>query len=316
MLEGNFKPCTPWKEHNIYVDSITKTLGDKYGLIPVKRPVISPPPKKENTLDIAGSFGITDLSTILTGYPIYSNRTGSLGDFMLLYPEYASTIEENRTIINRNIRTDPQISRYVWLDRYNALVNDLNGKPHKIMLADGMYEDDEIGKETWWYYYGYLTVKNFTPGDKYSTVSIDYNLDPFRYSYLKRSELTYLDDDEKAKFQPIEVNNNSMTELFTINPVYSMHGNYFRHDILLSRPELYPTFVELQPVYPTITVWTEDSNGIEIGFINDKLNMNRSEIYGPGVHEAYRFTITPNSACTFYAKGTGAVQIDWRDRAL
>ena len=57
-----------------------------WNLIPVSRPVISPPECKTHYVDVPGSNGKLDLSTALTGYPLYENRTGSI-EFIVMNKE-------------------------------------------------------------------------------------------------------------------------------------------------------------------------------------------------------------------------------------
>ncbi len=57
-------------------------IGDKntysdFGLIPMSRPVISPPEPKVSYLEIPGRNGVLDLTETLTGSITYENRQGS-----------------------------------------------------------------------------------------------------------------------------------------------------------------------------------------------------------------------------------------------
>lgn len=55
-----------------------KNTWDDWHIVPSSRPVIKPPTKKTNYLDIPGADGNLDLSEALTGYPVYNNREGSI----------------------------------------------------------------------------------------------------------------------------------------------------------------------------------------------------------------------------------------------
>lgn len=57
--------------------SYSKNTWEDWHLIPSSRPVVNPPTPKTTYIDIPGGDGIIDLSTALTGYPVYNNREGS-----------------------------------------------------------------------------------------------------------------------------------------------------------------------------------------------------------------------------------------------
>ena len=76
------------------------TIGDKntwddWHLIPASRPLFNPPPVKTNYIDIPARDGNMDLTEVLTGKPVYNNRTGSwtfyvengFKDWTVLYSE-------------------------------------------------------------------------------------------------------------------------------------------------------------------------------------------------------------------------------------
>ena len=55
-----------------------KNTWDDWKLVPSNRPVIDPPTQKTNYIDIPGADGSLDISTALTGYPVYNDRVGSI----------------------------------------------------------------------------------------------------------------------------------------------------------------------------------------------------------------------------------------------
>ena len=59
-----------------------KNSWDDWHLIPTSRPVFNPPKPKLKTVDVPGGDGLLDVSELLTGYPVYENRTGSI-EFMV-----------------------------------------------------------------------------------------------------------------------------------------------------------------------------------------------------------------------------------------
>lgn len=286
--------------HDILVDLTSLYLF--HDIIPLTRPYVTPPSVKTNTLEIPGAHGEIDLSTIMTGYPIYGRRTGSW-EFMIMYDRP----DANNRI---SLRGDKINSQYVWLDRYNHLLSlfSRNYGKTQIILSDSVYVDTEgnIDESKCYYYQGALSVGSYKPGNKYSTITVNYNLDPFRYAYKTVSEIN------PDKFKQIEINSSELKDILTVDSYdMLMYSNYFKGNSNTLNPASESVS---QPVYPKISVWSSDGNPIEVGFVNTTLGMNRTETFVEGVHEAYRFTITPG--CKFMAKGNGAVKIDWRNRSL
>lgn len=135
------------------------TFGDKntwndWHLIPTSRPVIVPPPLRSQTVDIPGGFGSLDLSEALTGYPLYDNRQDSL--------EFA--------VVN-NKWSD-------WSIAYQTIMNYLHGKRMKMIL-----EDDPS-----YYYIGRFSVEKWESGESYSTITINYDLYPYKKQLVSTSE--------------------------------------------------------------------------------------------------------------------------------
>lgn len=135
------------------------TFGDKntfddWHLIPTSRPVIAPPPFRSHTEDIPGGFGSLDLSEALTGYPLYDNRTGSL-EFAVINDAWSD-----------------------WSLAYQTILNHLHGRRMKMIL-----EDDPS-----YYYIGRFTVDNWDSGENYSTITIKYDLYPYKKQLVSTSE--------------------------------------------------------------------------------------------------------------------------------
>ena len=134
------------------------TFGDKncwtdWGLIPTSKPVISPPGVKTKQVDIPGANGVLDMTTILTGFPTYSNRTGTL-DFILA-PGRGSF---------ENVKSE--------------VMSYLHGKRMKLYLED---DPDH-------YYYGTFSVNSLKSDARTNGLSIGYDLYPFRKDILASNE--------------------------------------------------------------------------------------------------------------------------------
>lgn len=135
------------------------TFGDKntfddWHLIPTSRPVIMPPPLRSHTVDIPGGFGSLDLTEALTGYPLYDNRTGSL-EFAVVNDKWSD-----------------------WSLAYQTILNYLHGRRMKMTL-----EDDPS-----YYYIGRFSVDNWSSGENYSTITINYDLYPYKKQIVSTSE--------------------------------------------------------------------------------------------------------------------------------
>lgn len=127
-------------------------------IVPSSRPSIVQPTPKEERLDLPGANGDIDLTSILTGYPVFNNRTG--------------TIEFVAMNTTRN-----------WSDRYSKLASFLNGqKMYMILLDDPL-----------WYYEGRFTIKDWQSDPKWSKISVSYTLYPYKRA-LTRVDEDYLWD--------------------------------------------------------------------------------------------------------------------------
>lgn len=127
------------------------TFGDKnswddWHLIPKTRPLFKTPSQKIKTVDIPGGNGVLDLSTSLTGYPIFNNREGSL--------EFA--------VVN---------GFKPWYQAVTDISEHLHGKTMKAIL-----EDDRE-----YYYEGRFNVNEWKSDKNFSSISIDYSVNPYKW---------------------------------------------------------------------------------------------------------------------------------------
>lgn len=127
--------------------SVRNTWVD-WHLIPLQRPSIAPPDKKTKTIDVPGMNGDLDVSESLTGYPVFTNRKGSI-DYMI------------------------ETGHEEWSDIYANMVSFLHGR--KLYMA---FEDDPG-----YYYYGTFTVGNYDSQKDNSNITISYDLEPYRMEY-------------------------------------------------------------------------------------------------------------------------------------
>lgn len=118
-------------------------------LIPTSRPVINPAPFKANFITIPGGNGSIDASTVLTNYPTYDDRSGSI--------EFKSTRDYG--------------SPTGWVRTYELIQNFLHGRRFKVLLYD----------DPLFYYQGRMTVNAWKSDKDWSTITLDYRFDPFKY---------------------------------------------------------------------------------------------------------------------------------------
>lgn len=133
------------RDHSIYFDDYN--TWDMWHLVPSGRPTPTIPEVRTNYVTIPGRSGSLDLSTALTGSPIYEDRELE-ADFILV-----------DQLMN-------------WMDVYHDIVNKLHGQRMKIRLVD----DPD------WYYIGRVMVSDFASNSDYSSISITCQLEPYKYS--------------------------------------------------------------------------------------------------------------------------------------
>lgn len=146
-----------------------KNTWDDWHLVPSSRPVFNPPTLKTKTLEIPGGDGVIDLSEALTGYPVYSNRTGSM-EFIVVNDFY-----------------EPVKTHQEWYEVYSNIMDYLHGQQLQAFL-----EDD---KE--YYYEGRFTVNNWKSDKNHSIITIDYDVGPYKWFFHSSLEDSKLSDNFK-----------------------------------------------------------------------------------------------------------------------
>lgn len=126
-----------------------KNTWDDWRLVPASRPLFNPPAQKVKTLDIPGGDGVLDLSTALTGYPVYQNRTGSM-EFIVMN------------------------GYKPWHMAYSDIMDYLHGQTMRATLED----DPE------YFYEGRFSVNAWKSQKDWSRIVIDYSVGPYKWSNL------------------------------------------------------------------------------------------------------------------------------------
>lgn len=144
--KGVYQPDPDSAVRKSYNLTRTRNTWDHWRVVPTSRPSFAPPSINTREVSIAGMNGVLDLSQALTGYPTYGNRTGSI-DFAVL----------------NDFRN--------WQEAYSDILATIHGK--KLFCV---YEEDPE-----WYYVGRWEVQSWTTGKTRSTLTLKYNLEPYKY---------------------------------------------------------------------------------------------------------------------------------------
>ena len=131
------------KYHSITIG--TKNTWDDWHLIPSSRPLFNPPPVKTSYVEIPGGDGILDLTTSMTGKPMYSNRTGS-------WEFYVENEFKDWTVL------------------YSEIMMYLHGREFQAWL------DDDAA----YFYKGRFSVNQWRSDPAQSLIVIDYNVGPYK----------------------------------------------------------------------------------------------------------------------------------------
>lgn len=255
--------------HSVYfnVDGMTYEHGKQKGmfrgintwedwhLIPASRPEIVPPEVYTNYVDLPACHGKLDLSEYLTGGPVYKNRTGSL--------EFIAANGYG-----------------FWQERYNQICNFLHGKK----MTMSLYDEPE------YFYTGRFRVQGWQSdgSTNWSTVAIDYELEPFKFVLPRTSLDQYWNRFLMEDIHPYQF-------MHRINaddrPTFSVPGykNGFMMDAFISENTTYPASVRVTLNDRTLTITKANADAQE----------NRSGAFDPIV----------NASNTISIIGTGYVDL-------
>lgn len=132
-------------DHSVTFDG--KHTWNDWHLIPTSRPTIAQPKLKTQYVDIPGVGSSEDFSELLSGHPIYGDRTGDM-EFVVLHDYWPS-----------------------WDDTRTEIANHLYGKNIRVIL-----DDDPTH-----YYFGRCSLDEYRSDPYYSRVIINYTFKPFKY---------------------------------------------------------------------------------------------------------------------------------------
>lgn len=147
------------------VTILGKNSWSDYHMVPIEGPYIpTPPEQKRTTIDLKTGNGVMDISTLLTGYPIFQNRSGSMTFYVL--DEYDLAEYTSSTIVPK--------TPYEVL---SEIMNDIHGQEGTMY-----FEDDPL-----WEYRGTFSVPNPIEYDIRRKVTINYDVYPYK---IKRAAET------------------------------------------------------------------------------------------------------------------------------
>ena len=223
-------------------DPNAKNTWEDWHLIPSSRPEIVPPEVYTNYVDLPGAHGKLDLSEYLTGGPVYKNRSGSL-EF------YAAN------------------GYHFWAETYNQICNFLHGQKMKMVLWD----------EPEYFYTGRFRVQRWNSDGQtnWSTVIIDYELDPFKF-LLPRSSLDQYWDrflfEDIHGYQFMERLNAASTAKFKV-PGYT---NGYMVDGFIDKTSSFPASVTVTAKNQSMTLTrsSADARTVRSGSIGPVTDVN------------------------------------------
>lgn len=254
---GNVKTITEQGKSYDTFDVIANTWTD-WHLIPSSRPSVVPPTIVTKYVEIPGSDGVLDLSNFLTGRPTYGQRQGSF-----------SFIVDN--------------DHEQWEKLRSKITNALHGKKLNMRL-----EDDPN-----YFYTGRFTVGNWETGSDHSTVSLSYQLDPYKLRVASEGSVP-------LPWDPFNFN--------TDYDYYTTMGDYITVSGTPKDFTLYITEFSLTP----IATWVSGSVSVEFGGSTVTLSSAGSKQL-PALLSGLSNT---ENAKTLRVNGNGSVIIKWRGGSL
>ena len=147
---------TPYHSLNFHYQDGSHSVNtwNDWRLIPATRPVVAQPAASYKYVDIPGMDGSLDLSTYLVGRPTYSDRSGSFTFY----------------VANEDPVTGAKYGD--WALRKQQIAQYLDGS---VILKMSLEDDPH------YYYIGRFYMKEWSPGQNFSQVTIEYRVKPYKY---------------------------------------------------------------------------------------------------------------------------------------
>lgn len=243
--------------HSIYFGD--KNTWDDWHIVSSSRPVLAPPTQKTKYVDIPGADGVLDLSTSLTGYPVYNNREGSF-EFLVM-----------------NGYKD-------WTVLYSEIMEHLHGQKMRLVLED----------DPGYFYEGRFSVNEWKSSHPWSTLSINYNVGPYKWSKeLSTDEWLW----DIFNFETGVIRSSSFKDI-PVNSPSSWEAHTFEK-----------AFAEVAPVCPEFYV-SEATSDIHVQFNSQIVKLTEGSNIIPD------FVIYGQDKYTIWFKGQGKVSMNFRTGRL
>ena len=142
----------------------TRNTWTNWFLIPDTRPVFNPPSPKTSFLDIPGQDGSLDISELLSGYPTFHDREGTM-DFIV----------DN--------------GHQEWQKLYSEIMGFLHGKNMNARLTD----------DPLYYYQGHFWVNKWRSEPANSVISINYRVGPYKWAISESTVYDFTSTDTTSE---------------------------------------------------------------------------------------------------------------------
>lgn len=243
-----------------------KNTWDDWHLVPSSRPSFAMPKLKSYTQDIPGANGKIDLSSALTGYEAYDNRTGSI-EFIVMNQDLDTSLGDRYGYLTGTSG---------WSSAKASIANFVHGKQMKVE-----YEDASN-----WYFLGRVTVNEWKSSEKYSTITLDYDLGPYRYSIT--------DSGDQWLWDPFD---------FETGVIRTYNEDAMKFTSSGTRFEILGT---ITPVVPTIFVSSSCTLTTPKGTFSLKSGSNKDP----------RIMIYPGSQYWTFSGSSGSAAVYYRERSF
>ena len=270
-----------------------KNTWDDWRLVPSSRPVFNPPAQKVKTLDIPGGDGLIDLSTALTGYPVYQNRTGSF-----------------EFIVMNDFKP--------WQKAYSDIMDYLHGRTMRAILED----DPE------YFYEGRFTVNSWKSEKDWSKITIDYSVGPYKWSLLSSVDWSDHQFDlqngskifdalyDGAWSSVLDSSGNGIQTYQHVGPKMFKNISVTTFE---KRIELDASFLGRAPVCPNFIISSSSYSGVHVRFVNPVLGIDKTLLLSSRTTQVPEFVFYGDLGATVYLwceSGTRTVSIDFRQGRL
>lgn len=258
--------ATPKPPYDLDTD---RNTWEHWRIVPTSRPVFAAPSPKTNYVEVPGANGKLDLSQVLTGYPLYDNRTGSI-----------------EFVVMNDFRH--------WQTAYTDIMTTIHNR--KLYCV---YEEDPE-----YYYVGRWSVQSWSTGNDHSRITLSYELEPYKWRLYDSDDAWLWDPfnfrtgvvtSRLSRFNSIfnssvSVENTTATLLdltddttATAGPI--IWGNETSDSVGTGYLDMMNNFCEVigsAPVVPKFTVAKRDGQqtdlNIHIHYLNPELNAPYNEV--------------------------------------